>query len=186
MKLIQTKTRFQCWLLLGLVVVSVLTIFIGLPTKVFAANRCTQEYGYASTIVHPAHLVQTASPLVVVNTSSSSVVAHKTITITGTTTYSLSGTITAGVSAEAGVIFATVKTEFSASVTGTISKTFTKTETDTVDVPVPAHSVRHVEYGRAELVTRGEFELILTNCSVVNEGIVTASFPYENMFLITN
>jgi hypothetical protein len=192
MKLIQAKTRFQRWLLLGLGVVSILTVFVGLPAQAFALTNkpdirvCPQEYAYVPTLVNKKYLHQTASPLAAINSSSSNVVLHKTVTITGTTNYSGSLTLTAGGEANAGVLFASVKTTFSASVTGTISKSYSRSETDAVDVPVPAHSTRHIAYGRLEIVTRGEYEVIRENCSVVNEGTVTVYFPYGNAFVITN
>lgn len=186
MKLFQAKTRLQYWLMLGLIVVSALAVFIGIPARAFAASICTQEYAYEPHLVNAKVLHQTGTPLLVKNDSSSAVTVGRSITITGTTNYSLSLSLTAGVSADAGIIFASVKSDFSTTVQGTISKSYSIAQTDTVNVPVPAHSSRYIAYGRWEIETSGEYVLIQTNCATVSKGSVTAYFPYADGFIIKN
>ena len=95
--------------------------------------------------------------------------AHLSITASGTVTIGVTGTA----SADAGIIFASVKAEVSASV----QMSATLSYTTGVDVTLPPHSTRYVYYGWYRLVDYGEYYYLQPSCVHTSSRWITTEVP---------
>lgn len=95
--------------------------------------------------------------------------AHLSITASGTVTIGVTGTA----SADAGIIFASVKAEVSASVQVSATLSYTTG----VDVTLPPHSTRYVYHGWYRLVDYGEYYYLQPSCVHTSVSWITTEVP---------
>lgn len=103
------------------------------------------------------------------NGSSSTITIHDSLTASGTITIGVTGTA----SADAGVIFASVKAEVSANVQASATLSYTTG----IDVTMRPYSHMYVYYGWYRLVDYGEYYYLQPNCTHTSSRMIQTSVP---------
>jgi hypothetical protein len=140
-----------------------------------AAQVCDPSKSYRITSHSLNHLVQIGTTLTAVNNTSSTITVHRSEYISGMVGMTISGSI----AADAGIILASVKTTIEASAKAEL----TVSETMSVDVPVPPHTIRTIKFGVFRVVTTGTYQTVDIRCTV-KSGTVTAVSPYTTGFIV--